>query len=280
MKRLFLFAGYDSHGIVDDSIVYYVHELSKLGDIVLCMDSNCANSEINKVKKYVKYAIGIRHGEYDFGSYKRAYIWARDNLNLSNYDYVYMVNDSVYGPLYNLKPYLVHMENSHTDAFGIVENPKHEHPHIQSWFIGMHKTVFLSDWFNKFITSVTHQSNKGMITALYEHGFTRGINEHNGKWMCLYSVSGRGVYNNVKKLYHAKMPFIKKVAFTRHNGRLGPQIKYVLQHIDPKLNSAILQNAQRVYGTDYVNKTLKQNTISAFFNGVKYGIKKLLAGQL
>ena len=39
-------------------------------------------SELEKLAPYCLYTSGIRHGEYDFGSYKRAYIWAKQNLNL------------------------------------------------------------------------------------------------------------------------------------------------------------------------------------------------------
>ena len=37
-KRLFLFAGYDANGIIDDAIIYYAEQLNKFGDIILCMD--------------------------------------------------------------------------------------------------------------------------------------------------------------------------------------------------------------------------------------------------
>ena len=38
--RLFLFAGYDKDGIVDDALVYYVSALSKYGDVIVCMDND------------------------------------------------------------------------------------------------------------------------------------------------------------------------------------------------------------------------------------------------
>ena len=104
-KRLFLFAGYDKDGIIDDALVHYVSAVSKFGDIVLCMDSDTPDPELKKIQKYCVHATGVRHGEYDFGSYKRAYIWSTENLNLTDYDFIYMINDSVYGPLYVLTPY-------------------------------------------------------------------------------------------------------------------------------------------------------------------------------
>jgi len=276
VKRLFLFAGFDANGIIDDSLILYVRALSKLGDVVLCMDSNCKTV---KLKHLVLHADGKRHGEYDFGSYKRAYIWARDHLDLSKYDFTYMVNDSVYGPLFSLKKYLEKMESASTDAFGMVKNTKKSHPHIQSWFIGMRPSVFLSDWFDKFITDVTHQDSKGAITKLYEHGFTKNVVAHNCTWMCLYSAHNRDIYNRIKHYYRLKMPFMKKVAFTRHNGCLGPQISWVLKRTSSQMRNAIIDNAQRVYGEQYVNDILSMGHIMAFIRGIRYGIKKILSGK-
>lgn len=278
-KRLFLFAGFDANGIIDDSLILYVHALSKLGDVVLCMDSNCKKSEIAKLKSLVLHADGTRHGEYDFGSYKRAYIWARDNLNLSDYDFLYMVNDSVYGPLFPLKKYLEQMESANTDAFGLVKNAKSTHPHIQSWFIGMRKTVFMSDWFDKFMLGITQLDSKGAVTKIYEHGFTKNLVAHNSTWMCLYDAHNRDIYNRIKKYYRIKMPFIKKAAFIRHNGRLGNQIAYVLKRIPTPTRNAIVKNARRVYGEQYVNNMLSMGRIAAFIRGLKYATKKILSGK-
>ena len=276
-KRLFLFAGYDAGGIIDDSLVLYVRALSKLGDVVLCMDSTCKKSELFKLKHLVLHADALRHGEYDFGSYKRAYTWARENLDLSTYDFAYLVNDSVYGPLFPLKKYIVKMESSNTNAFGLVKNTKATHPHIQSWFIGMRPSVFLSKWFDDFICNVKKLDSKGAITHTYEHGFTQNVISHGGTWMCLYSAHNRDVYNRIKHYYRHKMPFMKKVAFTRHNGRLGPQISYILRHTSASTRKAILVNAHRVYGKEYVDKTLNQGHISAFVNGLKYAVYKIKA---
>ena len=279
-KRLFLFAGYDAGGIIDASMIYYIHSLSKLGDIIFVMDSDIKRNELNKIKKYCLYSVATRHNEYDFGSYKRAFVWAHKNLDLKKYDYMYMVNDSVYGPLYDIDNYLKEMESWGTDAFGLIKNPKKTHPHIQSWFIGMHKKVFNTKWFYKFIIDVKHQKSKGLITSLYEHGFTKNLILNNNTWRCMYSVPGRGIYNKIKKLYEQKMPFIKKAAFTRHDGALGQKIKYILAHIPKNLSDAIIENACRVYGKEYITGILNRNALSCFVHNIKYGFKKLITGKL
>ena len=167
-----------------------------------------------------------------------------------------------------------------TDAFGLVCNPHPEHPHIQSWFIGCTRKVFLTDWFDKFICSVKKQSDKGTVTKLYEQGFSKLVLDHGLKWNCLYSVSGRKIYNNVKRLFQQGLPFIKKAAFTRHNGELGRQILYVLNHTNKNASDVILINAQRVYGEKYINWLLTKNPIKIILRKITYGFSKLVQGKI
>ena len=274
-KRLFLFAGYDKNGIIDASLVMYITALSKLGDVVVCMDSDCPKSELNKLKKITIHAMATRHSEYDFGSYKRAYNWAQENLDITEYEFVYLVNDSVYGPLFDLNPYLNTMESQNLDAFGLVKNPHKRSPHIQSWFIGMRAPVFTSKWFNDLLQSVRHHDDKGMITALYEHGFTKRLIENNMSWDALYSAPGRSIYNRVKYFYKRKMPFIKKMAFSRHYGALGRQLLYVLNHIPKSVHTPIMDSANRVYGEQYVSKMLTHNQFIIMWRNIRYTIHKL-----
>ncbi len=274
-RRLFLFAGYDKSGVVDDALVFYVRALSKFGDVVVCMDSDCNKSELKKIQKYCIATMAGRHGEYDFGSYKRDYLWVCENLDLDKYDFVYLINDSVYGPLYDLGDYFDKMESWNVDAFGIVKNPHRAHPHIQSWFVGLRPSVFCTVWFDDFMKCITKLESKGLITREYEQGLTRLVEQNNLKWECLYSEPGRGVYNNIKSLYCRKMPFMKKVAFTRNHGALGGQVRYVLGKIGDDAKNAIMASASRVYGDDYVRWFLDVNPVKVIWRKLKHVMYKL-----
>ena len=274
-KRLFLFAGYDKQGIIDDALIMYISALSKFGDIVLCMDSDCLTSETNKLKKFTLHTIATRHQEYDFGSYKRAYNWACKNLDITEYDFIYLINDSVYGPLFDLAPYFKQMESGCNDAFGMVKNPHHTSPHIQSWFIGMRASVFTSNWFSDLLQSVRHHDDKGSVTILYEHGFTKRLIENNLSWDAIYSAPNRSIYNRIKYFYKQKMPFIKKLAFLRHNGALGRQLLYILNNTSPGTRKFIMQSANRVYGAKKISKTLTNNPLKIMWRNFRYTIHKL-----
>lgn len=272
-KRLFLFAGYDKDGIIDDSLVYYVKSLSELGDVIFCMDSDCDDQELSKLSPYTIAAFGMRHHEYDFGSYKRAYNYAKQHKLLQKYDYVYMVNDSVYGPLFNLRNTLEKLEGFNTHAFGIIQSTHRVYAPIESWFIGITSKIAQSDWFDKFINSVTHQKSKDQVTILYENGFTDLLIKHNIKFQCMFRVHGRATYNKIKKLFVCGCPFIKKSAFTRHNGALGRQILYVLKHTESA--PYIINSAQRVYGRKYIDWLLTSNPLKILFRTTKYLLHKV-----
>jgi len=279
-KRLFLFAGYDPNNTVNDAILYYVSALSDLGDVIVCMDCNCPKSEINKLKPYSVYQIAERHGEYDFGSYKRAYQYARDNDLLKNYEYVYLVNDSVFGPMTNMSELLQKMEKIPNDAVGLIESKHKTHTFMESWFVLLNRKIFLSKWFDEFISSVQQEKYKFTITIKYEHGLTNLIQNHGCSWVGLYTIYGRETYNRPKYLFKRGCPFIKKASFTRHNGALGNQVRYIFKHSDKNAVKSVVKTANQFYGKEYVNQFLTSNPIKILWRNITYGIKKLKNGEI
>ena len=273
--RLFLFAGYDKDGIVDDALVYYVSALSKYGDVIVCMDNDLETAQTNKLKPFTICALAQKHGEYDFGSYKRAFQYARDKKILKNYDVIYLVNDSVFGPLHNIKKTLQDLESLKTDASGIIISKHKTHAFMESWFIRLNKKIFTSRWFDEFISNVAHEDYKSIITIKYEHGLTNLIKNNNCSWDGLYKCYGRFTYNNPKKLFKMGCPFVKKASFIRHNGSAGAQIKYVLKHTDIPARTAIIKTANRVYGEKYMKWLLTANPLKIILRNIKYAIQKL-----
>ena len=194
-KRLFLFAAYDPNGKIGHALTYYVRTLQSFGDVAFCMDNKFSEHEIKKLKMHPMSVFITRHKEYDFGSYKRSFQHVRDNGLLENYEYIYLVNDSVFGPMFNISKLIHKMETISTDAVGIIESKHKTHSFMESWFIRLNKKIFLSPWFDEFISSVQKEQRKSMITVKYEHGLTKLIEQHGCSWSCVYTVRGRKTYN-------------------------------------------------------------------------------------
>ena len=271
VRRLFLMAAYDSQSKVGPALEAYVRELSAYGDVVAVMDNAVPEADLARLAPYVRYCGAVRHGEYDFGSYKRAFAWAEKHAGLSDYDAVYLVNDSVYGPLRPLGDSLERMEALGTGAFAMILNPHHRAPHLQSWFIGLRKEVFLADWFARFLEEVAPQESKEAVCLKYETGLTELLDRHSVTYDGLFRLRGRYFYNRVRASWRAGIPFIKKSAFTRHSGCLGRQIRYVLDHADDcAAAAAVREDAVRLLGREYVERLLGGSVLEMFLRYISY----------
>ena len=70
-RRVCLFAGFDGDGIIDDTVVTYVRELSRFADVYYLADCVLEAGELEKLEPYTRGRWAIRHGLYDFGSYSK-----------------------------------------------------------------------------------------------------------------------------------------------------------------------------------------------------------------
>ena len=271
MKRLFLFAFYDPQGVVGEAALRYLEALHALGDIVLATDCALQPGEADKWTRWVVSYSASRHGEYDFGSYKRAFRQA----DLSGYDVVYLVNDSVVGPLQPLEPYLLRMESLGVDAFGLVLNPSRRGRHLQSWFIGLKPGIFQAPWFAEFLDGVEAVGRKEDVCIRYENGLARLLEAHSASYAGLWELPGKAIYNAVGRLSRQGFPFLKKSAFTRHGGSLGPAVANALSKADSAMADAVVADMDRLYGEEYRRSFLGAGPLRAFGRYLRYLSRKL-----
>ncbi len=276
-KRIFLFAAYSLNGKVGASLSGYLSALSALGDVVFCADSPLAEEEKEKIGEYVLHCEALHHGEYDFGSYKRDWEWAKANIGdlLSGYDFLYLVNDSVFGPLSDLKPLLENLENQGNGAFGLVYNPHKKTPHLQSWFIGLGKEVFLTDWFDSFLLSVSSEGSKSDVCRKYETGFTDLLRSKGIALGYALTAPHKSIYNSPLKYVRKGLPFVKKSSFTRHGGSLGRQIFRIAKEFPTPGTDAMLCEARETFGEEYISKLINMGRCEAALRHILYLYGKL-----
>ena len=243
IKRLFLFAGYDKQGIIDNTLVWYLNALSKLGDIVFVMDCDVNDTSKLKSIKNLLHTETKRHGEYDFGSYKRGYMWAKNNKIIDKYDWVYLVNDSVYGPLFDLEPCLQKMESNGTDLTGLTSYYDEFTPvHIQSWFVGLSHNIAISDTLYNFMQDVHLRKNKWEVITKYEVGLSRHLLQSGYKMSSLFTEleECHTVYHKPRIILENLIPFIKKGGLENIGGTL-----YLLPYTSDKFIKMIYDHADR-----------------------------------
>lgn len=174
MNRTVVFAHYDKNNKILDYVIYYLNELKKVvNNIIFVSDCNLSQEELDKLQGIVTKTIAHRHGEYDFGSYKRGYFYFKENY-FNTCEELIFANDSCFGPFVPLDEIFRNMEDKKCDFWGI---HKHNYlaTHIQSFFLVFKKNVFQSEIFDRFMNNITKGKNKSDIITKYEIGISQQL---------------------------------------------------------------------------------------------------------
>ncbi len=222
MNRVCIYAHFDEKNIIDDYVLFAIEEMKKVcNEVIFVSCCDLPQSELNKLDCH---KISEIHKEYDFGSYKRGFIFAKNHELLEFCDELVFVNDSCYGPFKPLDKIFNSMVENPCDfwgltknkyAFKIVKNRTKDCyiPHIQSYFFVLRPQVFKSKCFEDFITSVQEEENKNIVIEKYEIGLTTELEA--GGFECDYAIKDFYKYNNPtvykwRKLYKkSDFPYIK-----------------------------------------------------------------------
>lgn len=222
MNRIAIFAHFDKQNIIDDYILFYINELKKVCSEIIFV--SCCDLPQKELDKLDCRKIAQKHNEYDFGSYKRGFLYAKEKNLLENCDEILFVNDSCYGPFKPLENIFLNMENNSCDFWGITKNKyafkivKNRTkdcfiPHVQSYFFVLKQNVFNSEVFNNFITSVKEEEHKNLVIEKYEIGLTTTLESAGFKSDCaiksFYKYNNPTVYKWRKLYEKTNFPFVK-----------------------------------------------------------------------
>ncbi len=249
MKRIAILAHFDKQDIIDDYVLFYINELKKVcSDVIFVSCCDLSSAELEKLDCH---KIAEKHNEYDFGSYKRGFLYAKENSLLENCDELLFTNDSCYGPFKPLEKIFSSMENKTCDfwgmtknkyAFKIIKNRTKDCyiPHVQSYFFVLKQNVFNSKVFDDFITSVKNENNKNAVIEKYEIGLTTTLEK--AGFVSDFAIKDFYKYNNPtvykwRKLYEkTDFPFVKcsllRLNNTLHTTVDGWQELFTQEQID------------------------------------------------
>lgn len=121
-KRIAIYVIYDKDGVLDSFRKYYLTELSKVVDYILAVVCGTltpeSRDELEKIANeiYVRENKGLLAGAWVDGIGHIGW----DTLN--QYDELFMLNDSFFGPLYPLNDMMDAMEKSDADFYGAMRN--------------------------------------------------------------------------------------------------------------------------------------------------------------
>ena len=212
MKRVAIFAYWDREGIIEDYVLYYLQKIKLIADcIIFSADCQIQQNELSKIDTIVTHIINGRHGEYDFGSYKRGFLYAKENGLLNDADELIFSNDSCFGPFYDFDNYFNKIDRTKCDFWGMNYNKQFQ-KHIGSFFLVFSKKVFESESFILFINGIKKQERKEDVVLAYETTITQYLYQNGFKYDYYYPYpSSFRIYNTIfKEIESRKYPFLKK----------------------------------------------------------------------
>jgi lipopolysaccharide biosynthesis protein len=172
MKRIALFAHFDRDGIVDNYVIYYLRGLARVADRILFVsDCELRAGEAAKLEGLAELISAGRHGEYDFGSWKRGL--AHLNYDLAAWDELILANDSCYAPVFPFEDVFERMSSAGCDFWSPSNNQiKGKFDHLSSYFLVFRHPVLEDKDFLSFWEHIGPQPNAGAVIAKYERGLS------------------------------------------------------------------------------------------------------------
>jgi rhamnosyltransferase len=173
MRRCILFAHYDRDGIIDDHVIFLLKNLRPHAGQLIFVSVSATPEQLARLKGLCDVALKRDNTGYDFMSWKKGipHIANPDQL-----DEVLFVNDSIYGPLNDLKALFEKSEKISADFWGLTRS--HEiRSHIQSYFFAFRRSLIETGTFSAFWASVEPLNDKREIIRRYEVGMTAFVED-------------------------------------------------------------------------------------------------------
>ncbi|MCI1721595.1 MAG: rhamnan synthesis F family protein [Lachnospiraceae bacterium] len=193
-KRYAIFVFYDGEGIVDDYSTYFLRELQKVTDRILCIVNGKVTEEGIKKLQACSSEVLVRENKglditaYNLGLFRDGYD------TLCSYDEAIVCNATVFGPFYPFSEMFDSMAKRDLDFWGI--SAFHEIPfdpngtckyhylpqHLQSYFHVFRQDFMKTDDFRNWWKDLPEIHTYGEAIGFHEAIFTKEMSDRGYKW--------------------------------------------------------------------------------------------------
>ena len=235
MKRLLLYVHYNKYDELSGHVLYQLEQLRPLFSKLIVI----SNSQLTKSATLTLKELGIdeviqrENLGFDFAAW-------RDGMahvgfeRLADFDSVTLMNDTCFGPLWDMSNLVNSFEQRQdVDFWGMTNfrKTKYFDEHLQSYFISFKNHVVASEVFQKFWTSIKTFTDVQDVIDNYETRVTSILTEEGFRYDAVFNTIDAeagdlihpdfSYYRPISTLEH-KVPFIKLKAFTDNEkkGRL------------------------------------------------------------
>jgi len=262
MKRLLMFVHYNKNNNLEDYVIYMLENIKTIfKKVIFISNSLLYKDNLKKISGLYDKLITRENIGFDFGAWKEAIIqesWEE----LSGYDNITLINDSCFGPLYDLSEVYNYFEKQNIDFFGLTDYSRMEYgmpitngpipQHIQSYFMCFKNNIIKSIVFKKFWDNVINEENVELVIQKYETQLTLILKE-NG-FLCSSYIESKDLvnisFNRPDLCINNKIPLLKIKSFNDYkypyfiqkliNSKSGYPYqlinKYIVNNYDPQIN--------------------------------------------
>ena len=247
-KIVTVLAMFSSSAKIEDYQLYLLKGLQEISDyIVIVSDNPVYEKELIKLNGLCNTYKFIRHGEYDFGSYKYGYNYLLEHNILKEDDNLLFINDSNYGPVYPFENVINDFKSKQCDFYGLTVGSMFKE-HIQSFFYIFKSKVFLSNIFRDFIQNIKQQLSPLCVIVAYEveltsylckHGFTYNVFINKNILKENYKVPSKYSYTLISDYAY---PLLKKKSIQGFDNENIEMTLKIIQANNPDLYNIIIDS--------------------------------------
>ncbi len=171
--KLCVFSHFDRDGKVDDYVIYFVAQLSRLGFGIIFVSTadELEDEGISRLQPLCREIVVRDNVGYDFGSWRAGLELAGD---LDGVETLVLANDSVYGPVHDLASVFATMQGRGLDVWGITDSWQLRY-HLQSYFMVFEKAALRSPAFRNFWKSLPAFRFERVLIWHCEVGLSQGL---------------------------------------------------------------------------------------------------------
>lgn len=176
VPRAIVLAHFDPHGDFDPHVRHAIVAYRRYADRIVVV-SNGGRQLPAALKPLVDDFLPRANVGYDFCAWRDGLAM----LDRSAFEEVICVNDSVYGPLFDLEPAFDDPRTAGADLWGMVVSDQPtgrdlpRRRHVQSWFFGMRRPLLESSCFDTFWSTVKPLTSKREVVDRYEVGLSQHV---------------------------------------------------------------------------------------------------------
>ena len=245
MKRLLIYVHFNKYAHISRHVFYQIEHMRPLFEkLIFISNSQLSLSEVEKLrdKKLIDEFIQRENTGYDFGAWHDGMALVGFD-KLKGYDSITVMNDTCFGPLWDMEPiYQRYESDPEVDFWGMTNHQEVKqrnlfiNEHLQSYFISFKKRLVQSTVFQNFWQSVENYIDVQKVIDNYETQYTKKFVDAGFKYQAILDTvplkddffHSNFTIHYPHVLLENHVPFIKIKTFdlTQH---LSP---YLLQEIE------------------------------------------------